>query len=300
MIGIFDSGYGGLTILNHIRQLLPEYPYLYLGDNARAPYGTRSFDTIYEYTLQAVNYLHRQGCNLIILACNTASAKALRTIQQRNINPDELRVLGVIRPTVEAIPQCTQTKHVGVLATPGTVSSESYVIELQKQDPNLIVTQQACPMWVPLIEAGEHLGDGANYFVEKYLTELLTRDPLIDTIILGCTHYPLLQPKIEAFLKTTPNIVINTPHQPSTLQGGVGGGLISQGEIVAASLKDYLRRHPDIAKRALENKIIHIHEDHSKSFIQHSTFLTTESADKFSESASIFLSEPITAHRIEL
>ena len=145
MIGIFDSGYGGLTILNHIRQVLPEYPYLYLGDNARAPYGTRSFDTIYEYTLQAVNYLHQQGCNLIILACNTASAKALRTIQQRNINPDELRVLGVIRPTVEAIPQCTQTKHVGVLATPGTVSSESYVIELQKQDPSLVITQQECP-----------------------------------------------------------------------------------------------------------------------------------------------------------
>ena len=202
MIGIFDSGYGGLTILNHIRQVLPEYPYLYLGDNARAPYGTRSFDTIYEYTLQAVNYLHQQGCNLIILACNTASAKALRTIQQRNINPDELRVLGVIRPTVEAIPQCTQTKHVGVLATPGTVSSESYVIELQKQDPSLVITQQECPMWVPLIEAGEHLSDGANYFIEKYLTELITRDPLIDTIILGCTHYPLLQTKIEAFLSS--------------------------------------------------------------------------------------------------
>ncbi|MBO4986183.1 MAG: glutamate racemase, partial [Paludibacteraceae bacterium] len=197
MIGIFDSGYGGLTILNHIRHHLPQYDYLYLGDNARAPYGTRSFDVIYEYTLQAVNYLHQQGCNLIILACNTASAKALRTIQQRDINPDELRVLGVIRPTVEVVPQRTRTKHIGVLATPGTVASESYVIELLKQDPTLIVTQQACPMWVPLIESGEHLGDGANYFVEKYLTELLTRDPLIDTIILGCTHYPLLQPKIE-------------------------------------------------------------------------------------------------------
>ena len=201
MIGIFDSGYGGLTILNHIRHHLPQYDYLYLGDNARAPYGTRSFDVIYEYTLQAVNYLHQQGCNLIILACNTASAKALRTIQQRDINPDELRVLGVIRPTVEVVPQRTHTKHIGVLATPGTVASESYVIELLKQDPTLTITQQACPMWVPLIESGEHLGDGANYFVEKYLTELLTRDPLIDTIILGCTHYPLLQPKIEAFLE---------------------------------------------------------------------------------------------------
>ena len=202
MIGIFDSGYGGLTILNHIRQHLPQYDYLYLGDNARAPYGTRSFDVIYEYTLQAVKYLHQQGCNLIILACNTASAKALRTIQQRNINPDELRVLGVIRPTVEVVPQRTRTKHVGVLATPGTVASESYVIELLKQDPTLTITQQACPIWVPLIEAGEHFGDGANYFVEKYLTELLTRDPLIDTIILGCTHYPLLQPKIEKFLSS--------------------------------------------------------------------------------------------------
>ena len=188
MIGIFDSGYGGLTILNQIRKVLPEYDYLYLGDNARAPYGTRSFDVIYEYTLQAVNYLHEQGCNLIILACNTASAKALRTIQQRDINPDEVRVLGVIRPTVEVVPARTHTKHIGVLATPGTVASESYVIELLKQDPTLVVTQQACPMWVPLIEAGEHLGDGANYFVEKYLNELLERDPEIDTIILGCTH----------------------------------------------------------------------------------------------------------------
>ena len=165
MIGIFDSGYGGLTILNKIRQLLPEYDYLYLGDNARAPYGTRSFDVIYEYTLQAVKYLHEQGCNLIILACNTASAKALRTIQQRDINPDEVRVLGVIRPTVEVVPARTRTKHIGVLATPGTVASESYVIELLKQDPTLVVTQQACPMWVPLIEAGEHLSEGANYFV---------------------------------------------------------------------------------------------------------------------------------------
>ena len=193
MIGIFDSGYGGLTIFNHIRQRLPQYDYLYLGDNARAPYGTRSFDVIYEYTLQAVNYLHQQGCNLIILACNTASAKALRTIQQHDINPDQLRVLGVIRPTVEVVPTRTRTNHIGVLATPGTVASESYVIELQKQNPELIVTQQACPMWVPLIESGEHLHEGADYFVEKYLTELLERDPLIDTIILGCTHYPLLQ-----------------------------------------------------------------------------------------------------------
>lgn len=275
MIGIFDSGYGGLTILNHIRQLLPEYDYLYLGDNARAPYGTRSFDVIYEYTLQAVNYLHEQGCNLIILACNTASAKALRSIQQRNINPDELRVLGVIRPTVEIIPSRTRSKHIGVLATPGTVASESYVIELQKQDPELVVTQQACPMWVPLIESGEHLHEGADYFVEKYLTELLERDPLIDTIILGCTHYPLLQEKIEAFLA-----------QQSISQQAVS--VIAQGEIVAESLEDYLGRHQDIAERAKVG---------STGKCQ---FLTTEAASKFSESASIFLEEHITAKHIEL
>ena len=272
MIGIFDSGYGGLTILNKIRQLLPEYDYLYLGDNARAPYGTRSFDVIYEYTLQAVKYLHEQGCNLIILACNTASAKALRTIQQRDINPDEVRVLGVIRPTVEVVPARTRTKHIGVLATPGTVASESYVIELLKQDPTLVVTQQACPMWVPLIEAGEHLSEGADYFVEKYLTELLTRDPLIDTIILGCTHYPLLQDKIEDFLKRTNRQI----------------SVIAQGTIVANSLQDYLLRHPDIAERAKMG---------GKQTI---TYLTTESATKFAESASIFLSTPITANHIEL
>lgn len=274
MIGIFDSGYGGLTILNKIRQLLPEYDYLYLGDNARAPYGTRSFDVIYEYTLQAVNYLHEQGCNLIILACNTASAKALRTIQQRDINPDEVRVLGVIRPTVEVVPARTRTKHIGVLATPGTVASESYVIELLKQDPTLVVTQQACPMWVPLIESGEHLSEGADYFVEKYLNELLERDPEIDTIILGCTHYPLIQDKIEASLSQTNRHI----------------SIVSQGEIVAHSLADYLRRHPEIVERIsspLRGR-------------SGGGFLTTESADKFSDSASLFLSEPIEAEHIEL
>ena len=277
MIGIFDSGYGGLTILNHIRQHLPQYDYLYLGDNARAPYGTRSFDVIYEYTLQAVNYLHQQGCNLIILACNTASAKALRSIQQRNINPDELRVLGVIRPTVEVIPQRTRTKHTGVLATPGTVASESYFIELLKQDPTLIVTQQACPMWVPLIESGEHLSDGADYFVEKYLTELLTRDPLIDTIILGCTHYPLLQPKIEAFLEKYEHTKFL--NQNSKFK------IISQGEIVALSFADYLRRHPEFSQDSKGGTC---------------RYLTTESANKFSGAASLFLSEPIEAQHIEL
>ncbi len=275
MIGIFDSGYGGLTIFNHIRQRLPKYDYLYLGDNARAPYGTRSFDVIYEYTLQAVNYLHQQGCNLIILACNTASAKALRTIQQHDINPDQLRVLGVIRPTVEVVPTRTRTNHIGVLATPGTVASESYVIELQKQNPELIVTQQACPMWVPLIESGEHLHEGADYFVEKYLTELLERDPLIDTIILACTHYPLLQEKIEKFLA-----------QQTISQQSVS--VIAQGEIVAESLADYLERHKDISERAIAGST------------GSCTFLTTESANKFSDSASMFLDEAIQAKHIEL
>ena len=280
MIGVFDSGYGGLTILSKIRKYLPEYTYLYLGDNARAPYGTRSFDVIYEYTLQAVNYLYQQGCNLIILACNTASAKALRTIQQCDIDPNRLRVLGVIRPTAEQAPLFTQTGHIGVLATPGTVASESYVIELQKQNPNLVITQYACPMWVPLIESGEHLGEGADYFVEKYLTELLACDPLIDAIILGCTHYPLLQPKIEAFLE-------KYDHTKSLIQNSKFK-IISQGEIVAKSLQDYLLRHPDIAERAKadgESKVI---------------YLTTESASKFAESASIFLAEPIQAQHIEL
>ena len=275
MIGIFDSGYGGLTIFNHIRQRLPQYDYLYLGDNARAPYGTRSFDVIYEYTLQAVNYLHEQGCNLIILACNTASAKALRTIQQNNINPDKLRVLGVIRPTVEVVPTRTRTNHIGVLATPGTVASESYVIELQKQNPELVITQQACPMWVPLIESGEYQQEGADYFVEKYLTELLERDPLIDTIILGCTHYPLLQEKIEAFLA-----------KQTISQQRVS--VIAQGEIVAESLADYMERHADITQRALLGST------------GTCTFLTTESANKFSGSASIFLEETICAQHIEL
>ena len=280
MIGVFDSGYGGLTILSEIRKYLPEYSYLYLGDNARAPYGTRSFDVIYEYTLQAVNYLYQQGCNLIILACNTASAKALRTIQQCDIDPNRLRVLGVIRPTAEQAPLFTQTGHIGVLATPGTVASESYVIELQKQNPNLVITQHACPMWVPLIESGEHLGEGTDFFVEKYLTELLERDPLIDTIILGCTHYPLLQPKIEAFLE-------KYDHTKSLIQNSKFK-IISQGEIVAKSLKDYLLRHSDItecAKSDGQSRVI---------------YLTTESAAKFAESASIFLAEPIQAQHIEL
>lgn len=279
MIGIFDSGYGGLTILREIRRVLPMYDYLYLGDNARAPYGTRSFEVIYEYTLQAVRYLSAQGCSLIILACNTASAKALRTIQQHDINPDCLRVLGVIRPTAELAPACTRTGHIGVLATPGTVSSESYVLELHHQAPGVVVTQQACPMWVPLIEAGEHTHAGADYFVEKYISQLLARDPLIDTVILGCTHYPLLQPKIEKFV------------------AGKGITVIPQGEIVARSLEDYLSRHPDIAQRVATPQ--GASSSHSPRLGQ-VTYLTTESADKFTDSASLFLSESVTARHIEL
>lgn len=272
MIGVFDSGYGGLTILSQIRQVLPQYDYMYLGDNARAPYGTRSFSVIYEYTLQAVRYLESQGCSLIILACNTASAKALRSIQQHDIDPGKVRVLGVIRPTAEVAPLRTHTGHIGVLATPGTVSSESYVLELQHQNPDLVVTQQACPMWVPLIEAGEHVHEGADYFVEKYIDMLLAQDPKIDTVILGCTHYPLLLPKIR------------------TAVAGMGIDIVAQGEIVAHSLQDYLRRHTDIAQRLAPRQ----------QGMGSVRYLTTESAGKFADSASLFLSAPVEAQHIEL
>lgn len=278
-IGVFDSGYGGLTILSKIREQLPKYDYLYLGDNARAPYGTRSFPVIYDYTLQAVRYLQSQGCRLIILACNTASAKALRTIQQHDIDPDRLRVLGVIRPTVEVVPSLTRNGHIGILATPGTVSSESYVIELQHQmsamneklstiNCQLSIIQQSCPLWVPLIEAGEHDSDGADFFVRKYLDELLARDPLIDTIVLGCTHYPLLLHKIEEYLQGKPITVI------------------SQGELVANSLADYLIRHPEIERDCSKGGTCR--------------YLTTEAADRFSDSARIFINQPVTAEHVSL
>lgn len=286
-IGVFDSGYGGLTILEAIRKEIPEYDYLYLGDNARAPYGTHSFDVIYRYTLQAVNYLIEQDCALIILACNTASAKALRTIQQtylvsRNIGIPESRrvnVLGVIRPTVEAVPEMTKTGHVGILATPATVSSESYVLELEKiaksqelRAKSLVVTQQACPMWVPLIEAGEHTQEGADYFVEKYIREILAKDPQIDTLVLGCTHYPLLIEKIEKSLKSKV--------ESQKIQ------IISQGDLVAKSLADYLSRHPEYREQLSINGTCH--------------YLTTENADRFAQSASHFLGSPITANHIDL
>ena len=282
-IGVFDSGYGGLTILEQIRKQLPEYDYLYLGDNARAPYGTHSFEVIHQYTWQAVQYLFGADCSLVILACNTASAKALRTIQQQDLpqwlqlsncklsNCSIRNVLGVIRPTAEVVALRTRNGHIGVLGTPGTVQSGSYAIELQKQRADLLVAQQACPMWVPLIENGEHLQTGADYFVEKYLRLLFTQDPQIDTLVLGCTHYPLLLPKIQAALSAI------VAHEVE---------VVAQGEIVARSLQDYLRRHTDIAATLSQGATC--------------TYLTTEQADKFSESASLFLRTPVNAHHVVL
>ncbi len=260
-IGVFDSGYGGMTILRQIRQLLPAYDYLYLGDNARAPYGPRSFEVIYRYTLQAVEALFRRGCTLVILACNTASAKALRTIQQRDLPRwgDDYRVLGVIRPTVEAVPRLTRTRHVGLLATPGTVNSGSYTLELHKVDPAITVTAQACPMWVPLVEYYEYDSPGADYFVRKRIDGIMRLDPDIDTLILGCTHYPLLMGKILKYVPT-------------------GVRVMPQGEYVAASLQGYLRRHPDREARLTRGAT--------------ARYLTTETAAKFREAAMLFMHEP--------
>ena len=315
-IGVFDSGYGGLTILDAIRRELPQYDYLYIGDNARAPYGTHSFDVIYRYTLQAVKYLFDHDCALVILACNTASAKALRTIQQKDLplindqmaNDKKVNVLGVIRPTVEAVPSISRTGHVGILATPATVSSESYVLELEKQ-PHLTspqgeespllgrgtgrgfsISQQPCPLWVPLIENGEHLKPGADYFVDKYLRELLSKDPLIDTLILGCTHYPLLLPKINKWLQSYSEERERSYSKAVLQQSGLTavGGLtvISQGALVARSLADYLRRHPEYESQLSQSGSCH--------------YLTTENADRFSQSASLFLSAPVSAEHIDL
>jgi len=268
-IGIFDSGYGGLTILHGIRQLLPEYDYLYLGDNARAPYGPRSFDVVYEFTRQAVVKLFEMGCHLVILGCNTASAKALRTIQQNDLPKwdPERRVLGVIRPTAEVIGSLTQSRHVGVLATEGTIRSESYTLEIRKLHPDIEVTGVACPFWVPLVEYNEADSPGADYFVKKRIDQIMRLDPQIDAIILGCTHYPLLMPKILKYL-------------PS------GVRVVPQGEYVADSLKDYLERHPEMASRCSRQGQVH--------------YLTTENPDKFKESAQIFLHESIDVDNINL
>ena len=268
-IGIFDSGYGGLTVLHGIRQLMPEYDYLYLGDNARAPYGPRSFDVVYEFTRQAVMKLFDMGCHLIILGCNTASAKALRTIQQHDlpgIDP-ERRVLGVIRPTAEVIGGLTKSRHVGVLATEGTIRSESYTLEIKKLHPDIEVTGVACPFWVPLVEYNEADSPGADYFVKKRIDEIMRKDPKIDAIILGCTHYPILMPKILKFLPA-------------------GVRIVPQGEYVAESLKHYLERHPQIEQRCSKGAKVH--------------YLTTENPTKFKESAQIFLHEPVEVENITL
>lgn len=269
-IGIFDSGYGGLTILSEIRTLLPQYDFIYLGDNARAPYGTRSFDVIYNFTKQAVSKLFELGCPLVILACNTASAKALRTIQQVDLpasSDPERRVLGVIRPTVEAIGKLTSNRHIGVLGTPGTISSHSYQLEIAKLYPDMIISEEACPMWVPLVETGESDSPGADYFVRKHLDNLFAKDDMIDAIILGCTHYPILKPKMKRLLTPTINV-------------------ISQGEYVAKSLEDYLNRHPEMnSKLSREGSV---------------TYYTTECPEKFSDLASIFLSDRIESQYIKI
>lgn len=267
-IGVFDSGYGGLTILDKIREKMPEYDYIYLGDNARTPYGTRSFEVVYNFTLQAVRKLFELGCPLVILACNTASAKALRSIQQIDlpqIAPWK-RVLGVIRPTVECIGEMTTTRHIGVLATTGTIKSESYPLEVRKLFPDITITGEACPMWVPLVENNESQSEGADYFIRQHIERLLQNDPLIDTILLGCTHYPLLMDKIREFT-------------PSHIR------IIAQGEYVAESLQDYLRRHPEMDNLCSQGGTCR--------------FLTTESEQKFKESASIFLSQTNQELKVE-
>ena len=268
-IGIFDSGYGGLTILHGIRQLLPQYDYLYLGDNARAPYGGRSFEVVYEFTRQAVVRLFEMGCQLVILGCNTASAKALRTIQQNDLPKldPQRRVLGIIRPTAEIIGSLTNSRHVGIFATEGTIKSESYTLEIQKLFPDIQVTGVACPFWVPLVEYNEADSPGADYFVKKRIDQIMRADPDIDTIILGCTHYPLLLPKIHKYIPR-------------------GIRIVAQGEYVAESLKNYFDRHPEMEQRCTKGGNVH--------------YLTTENAEKFKEQAQLFLHEHVEVENITL
>lgn len=268
-IGVFDSGYGGLTILKELRRKLPEYDYLYLGDNARAPYGTRSFDIIYHYTLEAVTALFHQGCHLVILACNTASAKALRTIQQKDLPKidSHRRVLGVIRPTAECIGPLTHTRHIGILATTGTINSKSYEMEIKKLHPDIHVEGLACPMWVPLVENFELDGAGTDYFVKKSLEELMEKDHNIDTIILGCTHYPLLLPLIQKHLSSKIKV-------------------IAQGEYIASSLQEYLHRHPEMADKCTRNGTCR--------------YLTTENNIIFDHSACRFMQHDVQSQHIEL
>lgn len=268
-IGVFDSGYGGLTVMREIRRALPDADYIYLGDNARAPYGTRSFDLVYRFTLQAVERLFAEGCHLVILACNTASAKALRSIQQRNLpelDPDR-RVLGVIRPTVEILGKVSNTGHIGIVGTPGTIASGSYDIEIEKLYPGFHTFTHACPMWVPLVEYREADGDGADYFVKKDVDALLQQSPEIDTMILGCTHYPMLLPKIRKYVPENVNV-------------------LSQGSIVADSLVDYLHRHPEMDAKITRGGS--------------ARFLTTERADRFASLADVFMGEKVDAEQIVL
>lgn len=269
-IGIFDSGYGGLTVFKEIERLLPQYDYLYLGDNARAPYGSRSFETIYQYTWQAVQWFFERGCPLVVLACNTASAKALKNIQQLDLPKTQdptRRVLGVIRPTTEVLGEFTQTRKVGILGTSGTIKSDSYPLELGKYWPELEVYQQACPLWVPLIENNEHEADGADYFVEKYLGELFAKREGIDTLLLGCTHYPLMLSKLKQYV-------------PSHIN------LVSQGEIVARSLTDYLERHPEMEER--------ISKGSGRSFC------TTDDPVEFGKQAQVILGRELQASGVHL
>ncbi len=268
-IGVFDSGYGGLTILKQLREELPDISFMYLGDNARAPYGNRSFDVVYRFTLEAVKKLFDMGCPLVILACNTASAKALRTIQQVDLPQidQSRRVLGVVRPTVEAVAEMSQTGHIGVFATAGTIASESYPIELHKLNPDLKVVGQSCPMWVPLIETGEANEEGADYFVRKYIDQMMSDDKEVDTVILGCTHYPIMIDKIRS-------------NMPS------GVSVVAQGDLVAKSLKDYLERHHEMAERLdMDGKV---------------DYYTTEEPGKFEELASVFLGHKIKARKVIL
>ncbi len=268
-IGVFDSGYGGLTILKEIKSVLPEYDFIYLGDNARTPYGTRSFETVYEYTLQSVKWLFSKGCPLIVLACNTASAKALRTIQQKYLPEFDKgkRVLGVIRPTAEIIGSYSDSKKIGVLGTKGTVKSESYLIEIEKFFPEVNVFQHACPMWVPLVENDEYQFEGADYFIKKDLERLLEKSPEIDKILLACTHYPLLLEKIKKYL-------------PEKMK------VISQGTIVAKSLEDYLIRHPEIESKCSKNATLE--------------FFTTDSTEDFDKHSEIFFGEKVSSAHIDL
>jgi glutamate racemase len=268
-IGVFDSGYGGLTVLKAITAKLPQYDYIYLGDNARSPYGNRSFETVYQYTLQCVEWFFKQGCPLVILACNTASAKALRTIQQKDLSLTDpsRRVLGVIRPTSEIIGQFSKTGNIGILGTSGTVQSQSYLIEIEKFFPGINVYQEACPMWVPLVENNEYNSPGADYFIEKNIHHLLANSENIDTILLACTHYPLLIDKIRQYV-------------PS------GTHIISQGEIVASSLADYLERHPEIKEKCNTNNQLR--------------FFTTDSPEDFDFKAAIFYGSPVKSTHLAL